>query len=251
MTSSLYHSLRNPPILTVVAGAKCSDGIALITDTKLTNIFGGKPRYGRKLFGDLKHMLMGYTGSEEVFDIFRKYVVGDVIINRGTSNCYTPDNSIEKIAKIVGKINRRMSDIRKKDDFELLIAQHRKNNSRLYFINKHGRFQELNYKAIGSGASTIDMFCKHSIHNDLRMKEFTEAVYLPIVYMDRFPFSSVGVRPNGIPMMRYLDYTKVWDKEPPQKHIEEFRINTLEELKKGQNDLNSLIKRAHTGIKFS
>jgi 20S proteasome alpha/beta subunit len=251
MTFSLYHSLRKPPILTVVVGAICSDGIALITDTKLTNIFGGKPRYGRKLFGDLKHMLMGYTGSEEVFDIFRKYVVGDVIINRGTSNCYTPDNSIEKIATIVGKINRRIGNTRKSDDFELLIAQHCKNNSRLYFINKHGKIQESNYKAIGSGSRTADMFCKPSIHNDLRMKEFTEAAYLSIIYMDRFPFYSVGVRPNGIPMMRYMDYTKAWDKKPPQKHIEEFSMNTLEELKKSQNDLNSIIKHAHTRLRFS
>jgi hypothetical protein len=64
------------------------------------------------------------------------------------------------------------------------------------------------------------------------MKKFTEAVYLAIIYMDRFPSGSVGIRPNGIPMMRYLDYTKVRDKEPPPKHIEEFRMHALKELKK-------------------
>jgi hypothetical protein len=83
------------------------------------------------------------------------------------------------------------------------------------------------------------------------MKKFTESPFLVIMNMDQFPFSSVGVRPNGIPMMRYLDYTKVWDKELPPKHLEEFRMNALEELKKSQNDLNSIIKRAHTGGKFS
>jgi hypothetical protein len=36
----------------------------------------------------------------------------------------------------------------------------------------------------------------------------------------------------SIPMMRYLDYTKVRDKEPPPKHIEEFRMHALKEPKK-------------------
>jgi hypothetical protein len=36
----------------------------------------------------------------------------------------------------------------------------------------------------------------------------------------------------SVPMMRYLDYTKVRDKEPPPKHIEEFRMHALKEPKK-------------------
>jgi hypothetical protein len=35
---SLYKSLHEPPILTAVIGAECSDGIVLVADTQLTRI---------------------------------------------------------------------------------------------------------------------------------------------------------------------------------------------------------------------
>ena len=39
-----YQCLMKPPILTVVIGAKCSDGIALIADTKFTDMTGGQTK---------------------------------------------------------------------------------------------------------------------------------------------------------------------------------------------------------------
>jgi hypothetical protein len=111
--------------LTLVVGAVCADGIVLMTDAKLTNILGVsiKPEYGRKLFGDLAHLPMGYTGSKEAFDFFRKYIVGDVVLNRNTSECYTMDNTILKIARVVGVINRRLGNSRIRDEFELNIVE--------------------------------------------------------------------------------------------------------------------------------
>jgi 20S proteasome alpha/beta subunit len=34
----LYQSLREPPILTAIIGAKCSDGIVLVADAKISRI---------------------------------------------------------------------------------------------------------------------------------------------------------------------------------------------------------------------
>ena len=223
----------------------CSDGIAMIADTKLTDMYGGRPKYRRKLFGDLAHSIVCYTGSEEVFDFFRKYIVGDVVINRDTSECYTPENSITKISRIVGVINRRMGNIRIGDDFEILIAQHRGENSKLYYVNKHGKFRELEYKAIGSGTRTADKFCKLIKHSKITMMEMINLAFKPIMYLNQFPDQTVGVKPDGIPMMRYLDYTKVWDKQPPKRHIKQFQKSAESELDRSNNDLASLIKRAH------
>lgn len=231
--------------MTVVIGATCSDGLVLVTDAKLTNIFGGKPRYGRKLFGDLAHLLIGYTGSEEVFDIFRKYVVGDVVINRDTNNRYTPDNSIEKMALLVKKINLRMGNIRIGDDFEILVAQHRKENSKLYYISKHGKSKEIKFKTIGSGAKTAVDFCRPIFLKKASIKEFTKSAYCSIIHLDRIQSSGVGVITDGIPMMRYLRYTRVWDKPPPATHIEEFKRIAQEEIDMDNNNLKSLIKRVH------
>jgi hypothetical protein len=70
------------------------------------------------------------------------------------------------------------------------------------------------------------------------------------MYLDRIPSRTVGVIPNGIPMMRYLRYTRVWDTPPPRTHIEEFQRIAQEELDRDDNNLNSLIKRVHARIKF-
>lgn len=59
-------------LLTVVIGAKCSDGIVLIADKKLTNVIGGKDDEGIKIIGDVAHILMGYSGAVNMFNVFRK-----------------------------------------------------------------------------------------------------------------------------------------------------------------------------------
>jgi len=254
MSCSLYHALSKPPILTTAIGAKCSDGIALITDAKLTKILGisiRKPRYGRKLFGDIAHLPMVYTGSEEVFDFFRKYIIGDIVINRNTSESYTPENLIVKISRLVEVINRRVGNITTGEYFEILAAEHRGDNSKLYYVNKRGKFKEVKYEAIGSGTSIANDFCGAISRKNVSMKEFTKAAFCSIMYLDRLPNSTVGVRPDGIPMMRYLHTTRVLDKPPPRTHIEEFQRIAQEELDVDTNKLKSLIKRVHTRIKIS
>lgn len=254
MTANLYHSLAKPAILTVVIGARCSDGIALITDAKLTKIVGAstlKRKYGRKLFGDLAHLLFGYAGSEEVFDFFRKYIIGDIELNRDTSECYTIDNIITKIARVVEVINRRLGNSLIGDQFAIVIAQHRGENSKLYYINKRGKIKDLEYKIIGSGATTANDFCRKPYREKTSMKQFTKTAFCSIMYLDRLPNSTVGVIPDGIPMMRYLRFNRVWDKPPPRTHIDEFQRFFQQEFDVDNTNLKLIIKRVHSRIKIS
>jgi hypothetical protein len=87
--TSIYQSLSELQILTVDIVAKCSDGIALIADRKYTNIILGKENFDRKVFGNIAHFLILFTGQYIAFDIFRKYVIGDIIISQN-------DNDITK-----------------------------------------------------------------------------------------------------------------------------------------------------------
>ena len=86
----IYTPVIELPSLTAVIGAKCSDGIVLIADRKLTKK-NGSVIYKEKIFGDLKNVLIGYTGDAEMFDIFRRYTVGDVMINRDRLERYTDE----------------------------------------------------------------------------------------------------------------------------------------------------------------
>lgn len=194
---------------------------------------------------------MVYTGSEEVFDFFRKYIIGDIVINTNTIESYTPENLIVKISRLVEIINRRVGNIATGEYFEILAAEHRGEDSKLYYVNKRGKFRELEYKAIGSGASTANDFCRGISRKNVSIKEFTKTAFCSIIHLDRFPNSTVGVIPDGIPMMRYLRYTRVWDKPPPRTHVEEFQRIAQEKLDMDNNNLKSLIKRVHARIKIS
>jgi 20S proteasome alpha/beta subunit len=145
--------------LTVVIGAVCSDGIVLIADKKLMNTIGGKDEdAGIKIHGDLKHILMGYTGNVKMFDIFRKYVVGDVITTRDFPR-YKHDNVVQTMCTVIKEFNNSIG--RQYSVFELLIAEHIGRQSQLHYIDTGGKSTRLDYKAIGSGKQIADMFRQH------------------------------------------------------------------------------------------
>ena len=84
-SQNIYVSLNEAPLVTVIIGAKCKDGVVLVTDKKLTDIFDRiPPEFTNKLSGDIRHFLMGYTGLHEIFDIFRKAIVGDWVLTLNT-----------------------------------------------------------------------------------------------------------------------------------------------------------------------
>ena len=79
----LYQSLREPPILTAVIGTRCSHGIVLIADSKITRINSEKfeSTVKKKIGGDLAHFLISYIGPPLTFNVFRKFMVGDMVLN--------------------------------------------------------------------------------------------------------------------------------------------------------------------------
>jgi 20S proteasome alpha/beta subunit len=212
--------------LTVDIGAKCSDGIALIADKKYTNIILGKENFDKKLFGDIAHFLTLFTGQYKAFDIFRKYVVGDMIISQNHKDItkhYTFNNVIPKSADLVKKFNESIANLGPK--FELLTVLHQHKQSGLYHINTKGECEEVTgYKAIGSGGKTADIFCESLQHNEITMKDFIKQAYLAIMFMDKYcPGLGVGVEADGIPNIKYLYYNKEWDLEPTPQDIEEYK----------------------------
>jgi histone deacetylase complex regulatory component SIN3 len=48
---------------------------------------------------------MGYTGAVKMFDIFRKHVVGDVIITRADEERYKYDNVLDTMSTLVKELN--------------------------------------------------------------------------------------------------------------------------------------------------
>lgn len=230
----IYCCLSQAPQLTVIIGAKCSDGIVLIADRKLTNIFDESVRYDNKLFGDLSHIVMGYTGAEKIFDIFRKYVVGEVIINRDNEiKPYTFTYLISKISQLVKEFNQILYE--PTILFKLLIARHDFERSVLYYINSDGTTKRVNYMSIGTGEDTANIFCANLIHNDITMKDFAKQAYLSIEYMSQYrPDLKVGIESGNVPTIRFLPYNSMDDRGITPQELEECKVyvdNKLKELK--------------------
>jgi 20S proteasome alpha/beta subunit len=209
---NIYPCLSEPQLMTVVIGAKCSDGIVLIADRKLTRK-NGEIRYHEKIFGDLEHVLIGYTGDAQMFDIFRRFTVGDVMIERDGSKRYDLNNLLSKISKSTRMFNE-LVDFR---PFKVLMVSHYEKPLELYHIDEFGKHEKVSqgYKAIGSGTEITDMFCEGLDYANMKMSEFIKHAYLAIMYMNSYcPSLGVGVEPGGTPDIVYLHYNAEWDKRP-------------------------------------
>jgi 20S proteasome alpha/beta subunit len=229
---NIYPCLIDQQALTVVIGAKCKDGIVLIADRKLT-MRNGEIEYKEKIFGDLEHVLIGYTGDAKMFDIFRKYTVGDVMIERHTTERYILDNLLSKVSNSIKTFNE-LVDYR---PFKVLLVSHLEKPLKLYYIDTHGKWDNTrNYKSIGSGEDMADKFCRGLDFDKITMKEFTQHVYLAIMFMNQYcPALGVGVEPDGSPDITYMDYNK--EKDEPASDEDKNEYNKYSEKKLAEFDL--------------
>jgi 20S proteasome alpha/beta subunit len=115
-------------------GAKCSDGVVIITDRLLRGM-SDVVIYKEKIFGDIEHVIIGYTGDVQMFDIIRRYTVVDVMIERDDSKRYTLDNLLSKLSNSVDTLNE-LVECR---PFKVLMVSHRTKPVELYHIDIDGR----------------------------------------------------------------------------------------------------------------
>ena len=215
-SQEIYHCLVDQRALTVVIGAKCSDGIVLVADRKIT-LFGRGQGFEEKIRGDLAHVLIEYAGDVNMFDIFRKYIVGDVVIRR-SGNAYTSENLVYETAQSVKRFNELIC--KNEPIFEVIMGIHNGLNSELHYIDFNGNYTEVNYKAIGSGAETADIFCASLPYDRIKMRDFLKHAYLAIMFMDKYCSGlGVGIESGGMPDIKYLYYNQEWDKEPAREPL--------------------------------
>lgn len=98
---------------------------------------------------------MRYTGFEGLFDIFRKSVVGDVQLML-RKDPYTFDNFLSRCSTPINLLN----GIASRPDYyiEILIAKHLCRDSELHHIDVNGKYNKVEYMAIGSGKEVVNAF---------------------------------------------------------------------------------------------
>ena len=90
------------------------------------------------MFGALQNIIFGYAGSEDMFYVFLRCVIGDLMILRDDSDKYTHDNLFQKLSNIM----RILMKIRNRHGFalEIIVARQfpKDRQSDLYLLNSLG-----------------------------------------------------------------------------------------------------------------
>lgn len=232
---SLYQNLREPPILTAIIDAKCSDGIVLVTDQKITRINNEKLESAirKKIAGDLAHFIISYTGPKLIFDIFRKFMVGDLMIDVAT-NMKRFNSHIERASNCIDEINKVAASGNK---IEILAVSHDGHNSILYHVDENGYRRRINdYISIGSGQEVADYFCKSLSLNQISMKSFATEAYLAIRFMDQ---NRPDLRAGGPITVLYMNHNKEWDYEASED-TDDFEQYAKKYLKNSDSRMRSI-----------
>ena len=90
--------------MTLILGARRTDGVVIVGDTKITSTMGRVLRHEPKLAGVLRNVIFGYAGSVGMYKVVERYVIGDLMILRDSSDKYTDDNFVNKIVPYIRNV---------------------------------------------------------------------------------------------------------------------------------------------------
>ena len=67
----------------LVLGARCTDGVAMVADRKIVDLATKQLlKYNIKIHAPIRNVIFAYGGSADMFNVFHRYVVGDIMILR-------------------------------------------------------------------------------------------------------------------------------------------------------------------------
>jgi 20S proteasome alpha/beta subunit len=203
--------------MTLILGARCSDGVVIMTDMKITSLVTGTPqflRYESKISGVFTNIIFGYAGDVETYEIYLNYGVGDVVRKRDDPNdVYTNDNFIHKLHENMVKLRRVLARNNKPLFLRILVGRQFPRNKRSELHKVSSNFNpEIasieasidNYAVIGDAETCATELIKTRWKPDMRMGEFAELSYSVIRYIEEKGISAaVGLGLNKVPV-RYL-----------------------------------------------
>jgi hypothetical protein len=97
--------------MTLVLASRCVDGAIVIAGRAITDLRTLEIKYDNKLLsGVIRNVIFGYAGSEDIYQIFVGYVVGDLVILRDDQERYTYQNMMQKFCMIMNLLRRIRED---------------------------------------------------------------------------------------------------------------------------------------------
>lgn len=211
--------------MTLVLGARCTDGVAMVADKKMVDLATKQfLMYDTKIHAPIRNVIFGYGGSADMFDVFHRYVVGDIMILRDDESKYTQENLFQKFGNIMHKLRK----IRNNMDFvlDVMVGRIFPGNvpSDLHVINSRGYYKSITeWTTIGQGEVQARPFIEKNWNSSMVMKDFAALSYCVIRYIENENLDeSVGTGKNE-PSIKYLADSEELDYEPSDTELDNFK----------------------------
>lgn len=163
--------------MTLALAAVCIDGVVIIEDTALTRmdtfeLLG----HDDKLRGVIRNVIFGYSGSEMMYDIFIKYIVGELVMLRDDVQHYTSINMISKFSRIMNLLR----DINRSLILKILVARQFRGdgNSDLSMLSENGVVDSIStWKSIGAADLVAEPLVRDfwNKKSTVNMKDFAKS----------------------------------------------------------------------------
>jgi 20S proteasome alpha/beta subunit len=193
--------------LTFILGAKCSDGIVMVGDKRVTRGTGGY-EYEDKIFSDVSNVVIGASGTVGLFDKFRREIARVANDNPGID----VRDFIKQAENIVYELNKGYMD-RKVGIIDLLVAYGKTRRGELQYITPSGLAEVVRrYQTIGSGTPYGAYYLKKFWLNKMTMRETAVLGCMLIQHIEEEELDQgVGVGNNNLPQVWF---NATW---PPEK----------------------------------
>jgi len=239
--------------MTYILGAKCSDGVVLVGDTKLTIDEGADFEYSKKITFPLTNLAMGAAGSGGLYKDFQNRIVTAVIRMQKEKKGVV--NTEEEFSTLVSKVIREMHNDYGQDRYMII------NNLMILCATRIGgpladlnQFTGFGYplpvndiRAIGHGEPYGAIFHKRLWGKHMTMEQTAKLGLFVIRYIDEMKLdTSVGYNKEFLPQVVYIPHII----EPPNfkptpeniaEHKKKFPIKelSLEEVTKLMEETRS------------
>lgn len=229
--------------MTLILGACCEDGVVMVGDSKITAEMGTLIKYEPKVAAEFRNIIFGYAGAVDMFQVFRRYIVGDAVILRDSSQPYEFDNILEKI----GDIMKVLLEARSRQYFKLDVMV-----GRLYpagmkpdinIVNNNSKIIPIDtWKAIGKGEVFAYPILRNKWNNSLTTREFAQLGYDTIKYIDD---KNLNDTVGGEPWIRYLQIGAQTDTVPSihEKAMFESSYSSFRDTLDNDSELQLEIKK--------
>jgi hypothetical protein len=211
--------------MTLALAAVCTDGVVIVEDTALTRmdtfeLLG----HVEKLRGVITNVIFGYEGQKDLYEIFVKCVIGEVVMLRDdVVQKYTIDNMIAKFSDIVCTLGRITRSFR----LSILVARQFPGDGKsdLNLLLENGETKLIQtWEAIGSGKPAADPIVKEFWVKKgvMNMRTFAELSHCIIRFIEKKELAvGVGVGANN-PSIRYLENSANIDIPPTTAEFNSF-----------------------------